>query len=227
MLELLADRFHIGKHLRCDHRFIIFILADDDGFRHKGVFIEVVFYFLRVNIFAVFRDDHVFDAAGDSVIAVFIHRAEVAGVKKAILIQHLCRGLRIVIIAEHHHWALHADLTYAGGVRIDDLRLYARQRHAHGIRQLNPVVVADHERRAFRQAIAEIDRDAKGFKILDHFRANGRSARDNEAKPAAEGALDFAKYFIVDIHTQRAGRIGESLSNAKHQLAALLFRGRF
>ena len=58
---------------------------------HTFQFVEELFNLSRIDIFAT-TDNHIFDASGDAVIAVFIFHAKVTGVKETVLVDYFGCG---------------------------------------------------------------------------------------------------------------------------------------
>ena len=91
---------------------------------HTFQFVKELFNLSRIDIFAT-TDNHIFDASGDAVIAVFIFHAKVTGVKETVLVDYFGCGLRILIVTLHvviapvAHFALHAHRTFFSGFGIN------------------------------------------------------------------------------------------------------------
>ena len=75
-------------------------MSDDSAFAYAFDFIDAVFDFARIDVFAV-DDDEVFQAVYDVDVAVFIHVSQVAGFEPAVFGEDLLRFFRLVPVALH------------------------------------------------------------------------------------------------------------------------------
>ena len=100
-------------------------------------------------------DDQVFLSTRDVEEAVGIKPSEVAGLEPAIGRQRRRGFGGEIVIALHHHRALHPDLV------IDDPDLHAGDRLAHAARLVHLRRVQSNREAGFRHAIGFVERDAE------------------------------------------------------------------
>ena len=87
-------------------------LADDGAFSDAFDFVDAVFDFAGVDVFAV-HDDEVFQAVDDVDVAVFVHVGEVAGMEPAVFGEDFLGFFGLVPVALHDVVA--ADEEFADG----------------------------------------------------------------------------------------------------------------
>ena len=123
--------------------------------------IEKLFDFARIDIFTA-ADNHVFDASGDAVVAVFVFYTQVSGVQETVLVDDLGCGLRILIISFHGvvtavaHFTLHAYRALFAGFRVDDFHFGMLKVASYGVAAYIERVVysrGGHAGSGFRQAV--------------------------------------------------------------------------
>ena len=85
-------------------------LADDGAFSDAFDFVDAVFDFAGVDVFAV-HDDEVFQAVDDVDVAVFVHVGEVAGVEPAVFGEDFLGFLGLVPVAFHDVVAADEELA--------------------------------------------------------------------------------------------------------------------
>ena len=89
-------------------------LADDGTFSDAFDFVDAVFDFAGVDVFAV-HDDEVFQAVDDVDVAVFVHVGEVAGVEPAVFGEDFLGFFRFVPVALHDVVAADEELADGAG----------------------------------------------------------------------------------------------------------------
>ena len=89
-------------------------LADDGTFSDAFDFVDAVFDFAGIDVFAV-HDDEVFQAVDDVDVAVFVHVGEVAGVEPAVFGEDFPGFFGLVPVAFHDVVAADEELTDGAG----------------------------------------------------------------------------------------------------------------
>ena len=128
--EVLDDIFRHGDAFVQDdkgsHFLSVFLgwNGSDLYIFHPFQVIEEFLQFTRIDILSS-PDNHVLDASGDAVVAMFVFHAQVATVQEAVFVDDLGRGCRVVVIAFHGvvppvaHFTLYAYRTFFARFRID------------------------------------------------------------------------------------------------------------
>ena len=74
--------------------------------------VELIFDFLRIDVLARCTQEHVLAAAFDEHIAISVHRAEVACMIPAFLVEGSSSSFLVLVIAEHHVRTLCQNLAW-------------------------------------------------------------------------------------------------------------------
>lgn len=91
-IDFCLNRFHVRENFRRDHRLTVFILdAGHETFLDIIAAVQQKLNFLRENILAVFRHDHIFLASRDDDKAIGINIAEIARMEETFFVD----GLRV------------------------------------------------------------------------------------------------------------------------------------
>src|SRR5690606_21395372 len=101
-----------GQFYPGDQLFAVFFIGYA-GYLHVfdgGVGVEEFFDLFRVDVLSA-TDDHVFDAADDLHIAVFVHGGQVAGVHPAGVVDGFVGCLFVVPVLQHHTVATGAEFA--------------------------------------------------------------------------------------------------------------------
>lgn len=186
--------------------------ADDLNVFYAVFFIEEVFYFAGIDVFAS-ADNHVLDAAGDAVVAVGVLDAEVAAVEPAVGVDDFgCLDGAFVIsfhdeVAAAAHFALLAVGTFFAGFGIDDFNfgegIFVAYGGASGLEAVGEGGVC-HAGRAFGEAIDACDIcdvHPLGYCSHDFFGAE-RAGHDAGAEG---GEVEHVEHGVVQLGDKHGG----------------------
>ena len=142
-------------------------VLDDQALVDHGHGVELILYFLGVDVLTVGAQQHVLDPPSDEDVPLLVHRRKVAGVEPTPFIQDSLCGLLVLVISLHHVHPLGDDLTG------DRLRVVAVDSHGH-VRHCTStapchelmVVGETDERRCFRGAIAHRERELDILRLI-------------------------------------------------------------
>ena len=110
-IAVLGKLLHVFLVNHDDDGEVRALVANHHGIGDVGREFQVVFQFAGRDVFATGRDDDVFHAVGDLVVAVSIHRTHITRVQPAVFVESLCRLLRLVQVAGKHVLAAHHQLA--------------------------------------------------------------------------------------------------------------------
>ena len=113
---------------------------------------------------------HVLGAVDDAQLAVGIDHAGITGVEVAVLVNHLGRGVRALVVLLEHRHALDQHLAVVG-----DLEFDAGCRLAHAVEVHLPVALQAHIGAGFGLAVELLEVDADGAVEAEQVRADGRA----------------------------------------------------
>src|SRR5580765_719348 len=138
-LEFFGAHRMAGFQFRPDHNLLAIVAvrhSDDVGFGNLRMREQELLDFAREYLFAA-TADHIFDAACDLDVPLFVHHRHVAAVQPAGGVNRVARGLRVVVVATHDVMAAITDFAVlAAGEnfsrnRVNDLLLLMRHDFAN------------------------------------------------------------------------------------------------
>ena len=187
-----------------------------------GVGVEEVLNLLGRNVFAA-ADDEVFDASFDVDVALFVHRAEVAGVHPALRVEHALGGLGVVPVTQHHRVATGADFAgfaaweHASGVGVDDFDFDVVLHGADGVDLLFkrcPDAGLGRYGGGFGHAVADGDfvHVHQFLHLFHHFRRTHRTRHDARAERAQVVVFLLHLFEFDDEHRGHAVERGTALA---------------
>src|SRR5258708_12033365 len=108
------------------------VIGGEDAEFFNGQTLEDAFDVLRVDVFSLFGDNHVFLAAEELQMAGRIDAAKIAGQEPTVH-DGFCGEFGIVKVTGHHRFATDGELSNAVGIGVDDADLPALKRLPHPV----------------------------------------------------------------------------------------------
>ena len=124
------------------------------------------------------------------IVAVFIHKTQVTGVKPPVNHNLVCLSF-IFVIPFHYHRTLNGNFTYAVFIRIYNFRLYPYKRFSDCIYCRRVIVITYNNRRTLGQTVTYNYRYTIGCKILCSLLLKCSSTAYNKSQSAAKKAVNF------------------------------------
>src|SRR6516164_1855057 len=114
VLDILLREFCSLLQLHPGHHCFAILVVRDADYLHIAdtrAGIEKLFDLARIDILSA-ADNHVFNATGDPAVAVLVHDSEVSAVQPAIQVEDAAGGVRVLVVALHHHVAARTQLSW-------------------------------------------------------------------------------------------------------------------
>ena len=173
--------------------------------------VKELFDFAGVDVFAT-ADDHVFDAAGDAEVTIFVLHAQVARVQEPVGINHFGGGFRILVIALHGvvaavaHLALYAYRAFFAGFGVDDFHFGMFKFTAYGVATYVERVVdagMGHARGRFGESVyAGHPHEHLFFHLFHQFHGTERTSHDAGAQA---GEVEHIEHGVVEFSDKHGG----------------------
>ena len=170
---------------------VVAAVAEDDRFGDERAPLEDGLDRLRRDLLSAGRHQQILLAIGDRQVAVGVDRADVAGVKPAVL-EDLGRGLRLVVVAAHDVRAAREDLAVGR-----DLQLDVGQPAADGADARRLGRIDGQDRGGLGEAVAFDDRQPHGMEELRDARRQRRAAGHDQPEPASDAVADLGEHEAV------------------------------
>ena len=130
---------------------------------------------------------------------------------------------RHIVVAEHDDITLHADLALTIFVRIIDFDLNFRECLTGTSCTVVVTAVNTDNGGTFGNAVAVQNLNTVGIKAVYDLLIDGRTARNDKIKLAAETISDRRKTFVTQADTERIERLADLIKRTKNPLFTALF----
>ncbi len=177
------------RHHQCHDKFSP--VANHHRVQNVRTALKRIFDGLRRDKFPRGGFQQILHAIGNEQIIVFVHVADVAGMKPAVFVNHFARGFRPFVVPLHDHRATHQNFPVVRGFH------FAIRNRQSGTAHAIAWKIAGNDGRSFRQSVTLVNRDADApEKFRQRFRKRSAAGRNNP-QPSAGAFANFCVHQFV------------------------------